>query len=44
MNTTNDRYGTMTGGERARAAGLLMAGWVALLWLLEAVDTATGGA
>ncbi|MFJ6016581.1 rhomboid family intramembrane serine protease [Streptomyces sp. NPDC092952] len=31
-------------GERARAAAKLMAGWVALLWLLEIVDAATGHA
>ncbi|MER5746268.1 rhomboid family intramembrane serine protease [Streptomyces sp. NPDC059913] len=31
-------------GDRARAAAKLMAGWVALLWLLEIVDTATGHA
>ncbi|HCA87881.1 MAG TPA: rhomboid family intramembrane serine protease [Streptomyces sp.] len=30
--------------ERARVAGLLMAGWVALLWLLEVADAATGHA
>ncbi|MEV8536235.1 rhomboid family intramembrane serine protease [Streptomyces sp. NPDC051211] len=34
----------MTDGERARTAGFLMLGWVALLWLLEAVDAATGHA
>ncbi|MEV8455602.1 rhomboid family intramembrane serine protease [Streptomyces sp. NPDC052095] len=31
-------------GDRARAAAKLMAGWVALLWLLEIVDAATGHA
>ncbi|MFF2011677.1 rhomboid family intramembrane serine protease [Streptomyces sp. NPDC058195] len=31
-------------GERAKAAARLMAAWVALLWLLEAVDTMTGHA
>ncbi|MFB7941751.1 rhomboid family intramembrane serine protease [Streptomyces sp. NPDC004779] len=30
--------------DRAKAAVGLMAGWVALLWVLEAVDLATGGA
>ncbi|MBC9718646.1 rhomboid family intramembrane serine protease [Streptomyces sp. TRM66268-LWL] len=28
--------------DRAKAAGLVMAGWLALLWLLEAVDVASG--
>ncbi|MFJ8249926.1 rhomboid family intramembrane serine protease [Streptomyces sp. NPDC094466] len=37
------RNGT-TGGARALTAGLLMAGWVALLWILEGIDTATGNA
>ncbi|MET9920726.1 rhomboid family intramembrane serine protease [Streptomyces sp. NPDC006435] len=31
-------------GDRARAAAKLMLGWVALLWLLEVVDAATGHA
>lgn len=31
-------------GSRAMAAGKLIVGWVALLWLLEAVDQATGNA
>ncbi len=31
-------------GERVRAAAVLMAGWVALLWVLEVVDVATGHA
>ncbi|AZM60690.1 MULTISPECIES: rhomboid family intramembrane serine protease [unclassified Streptomyces] len=31
-------------GERARTAAMLMVGWVALLWLLEVVDVATGHA
>jgi membrane associated rhomboid family serine protease len=31
-------------GDRAKAAAKLMAGWVALLWLLEVVDVATGHA
>lgn len=30
--------------DRAKAAGKLMLGWVALLWLIEAVDLATGHA
>ncbi|MGW0551866.1 rhomboid family intramembrane serine protease [Streptomyces altiplanensis] len=29
-------------GHRAKAAAALMLGWVALLWVLEALDTATG--
>ncbi|MFC9246002.1 rhomboid family intramembrane serine protease [Streptomyces sp. NPDC057136] len=29
-------------GARAIAAGVLMLGWVALLWALEGIDTATG--
>ncbi|GAA1357352.1 rhomboid family intramembrane serine protease [Streptomyces beijiangensis] len=29
---------------RAKAAALLMAGWVALLWLLEVIDVSTGHA
>ncbi|MGY3680660.1 membrane associated rhomboid family serine protease [Streptomyces sp. TE33382] len=35
---------TTTAGARARTAGALMAGWVALLWVLEGIDTATGHA
>lgn len=31
-------------GDRARAAAKLMVGWVALLWLLEVVDVASGHA
>lgn len=31
-------------GDRAKAAALLMAGWVALLWLLEVVDVVSGHA
>ncbi|MEV3969226.1 rhomboid family intramembrane serine protease [Streptomyces sp. NPDC050698] len=31
-------------GDRALAAGKLMAAWIALLWLLEAVDAVTGHA
>lgn len=31
-----------SGRDRAKAAGLLMLGWVALLWVLEGVDTASG--
>jgi membrane associated rhomboid family serine protease len=30
--------------DRVKAAGAVMVVWVALLWLLEAVDTSTGGA
>ncbi|GAB2942595.1 MULTISPECIES: rhomboid family intramembrane serine protease [unclassified Streptomyces] len=33
-----------TGSARALTAGLLMAGWVALLWALEGIDVATGHA
>nr|WP_043727533.1 rhomboid family intramembrane serine protease [Streptomyces zinciresistens] len=33
-----------TRGDRALSAAKLMLGWVALLWLLEAVDAATGNA
>lgn len=40
-----NRPGTQwTGSDRAKAAALLMLGWVALLWVLEAVDVATGHA
>lgn len=31
-------------GDRAKAAAKLMVGWVALLWLLEVIDVATGHA
>lgn len=31
-------------GDRVRAAAKLMVGWVALLWLLEVIDVATGHA
>lgn len=31
-------------GDRAKAAAKLMLGWVALLWILEVVDVATGHA
>jgi len=34
----------LSGGDRAKAAAKLMLGWVALLWLLEVVDTASGHA
>lgn len=33
-----------TAGDRARTAAKLMLGWVAFLWLLEAVDAVTGHA
>ncbi|GAA1433526.1 rhomboid family intramembrane serine protease [Streptomyces thermospinosisporus] len=36
--------GEWSRGDRVRAAAQLMVGWVALLWLLEAVDVATGHA
>ncbi|MET9572746.1 rhomboid family intramembrane serine protease [Streptomyces virginiae] len=42
MSTTVDTGWTQTG--RAKAAAKLMLGWVALLWVLEAVDHATGHA
>ncbi|AQT73824.1 MULTISPECIES: rhomboid family intramembrane serine protease [Streptomyces] len=42
MSTTVDTGWTQT--DRAKAAAKLMLGWVALLWLLEAVDHATGHA
>ncbi|MFF7264894.1 rhomboid family intramembrane serine protease [Streptomyces sp. NPDC008159] len=31
-------------GDRAKAAAKLMAGWVALLWILEVIDVASGNA
>ncbi|WP_299537890.1 rhomboid family intramembrane serine protease [uncultured Streptomyces sp.] len=40
---TDIRTGSGT-GARAMTAATLMAGWVALLWVLEAVDTASGHA
>ncbi|MFJ7587072.1 rhomboid family intramembrane serine protease [Streptomyces sp. NPDC097617] len=42
MSTTVDPGWTQL--DRAKAAGKLMAGWVALLWLIELVDAATGHA
>lgn len=37
--------GTRTGtSARATTAGALMLGWIALLWVLEGIDTATGQA
>ncbi|MGJ0153561.1 rhomboid family intramembrane serine protease [Streptomyces sp. CH8.1] len=42
MSTTVDTGWTQA--DRARAAAKLMLGWVALLWVLEAVDHATGHA
>nr|WTB31932.1 rhomboid family intramembrane serine protease [Streptomyces sp. NBC_00830] len=37
--------GTRTGASgRAMAAGALMLGWIALLWVLESIDMATGQA
>ncbi|MFF2526403.1 rhomboid family intramembrane serine protease [Streptomyces liangshanensis] len=35
---------TPSRADRVKAAGGVMIAWVALLWLLEVVDTATGGA
>ncbi|MER6389779.1 rhomboid family intramembrane serine protease [Streptomyces sp. NPDC059382] len=42
MSTSVDETWTRT--HRAKAAAQLMLGWVALLWLVEAVDFATGHA
>ncbi|MFD9534173.1 rhomboid family intramembrane serine protease [Streptomyces sp. NPDC060010] len=42
MSTSVDETWTRT--DRAKAAAQLMLGWVALLWLIEAVDFATGHA
>ncbi|THA80181.1 rhomboid family intramembrane serine protease [Streptomyces sp. A0592] len=42
MSTTVDTGRTQT--DRARTAAKLMLGWVALLWVLEALDHATGHA
>ncbi|MFD6226523.1 rhomboid family intramembrane serine protease [Streptomyces sp. NPDC060232] len=42
MSTTVDTGWTQA--DRAKAAAKLMLGWVALLWVLEAVDYATGHA
>ncbi|MFE5724217.1 rhomboid family intramembrane serine protease [Streptomyces erythrochromogenes] len=42
MSTTVDTGRTQA--DRARTAAKLMLGWVALLWVLEAVDYATGNA
>ncbi|MCX4715273.1 rhomboid family intramembrane serine protease [Streptomyces virginiae] len=42
MSTTVDTGWTQL--DRAKAAGKLMVGWVALLWLIELVDLATGHA
>ncbi|MFG2620426.1 rhomboid family intramembrane serine protease [Streptomyces sp. NPDC048507] len=42
MDTARGNTGTWT--ARARNAALVVLGWVALLWVLEAVDTATGHA
>ncbi|MGW5847082.1 rhomboid family intramembrane serine protease [Streptomyces sp. NPDC055254] len=42
MSTTTDPSWTRT--DRAKAAGKLMLAWIALLWVLEAVDQATGNA
>ncbi|CAM5663141.1 rhomboid family intramembrane serine protease [Streptomyces avidinii] len=42
MSTTVEEGWTQL--DRARAAGKLMAGWVALLWLIELLDLATGHA
>ncbi|MGA5552216.1 rhomboid family intramembrane serine protease [Streptomyces pseudogriseolus] len=39
-----DTRPTWSRGDRVRAAALLVAGWVALLWLLEVADVASGHA
>ncbi|MGA5180683.1 rhomboid family intramembrane serine protease [Streptomyces pseudogriseolus] len=39
-----DTRPTWSRGDRVRAAALLVAGWVALLWLLEVADAASGHA
>jgi membrane associated rhomboid family serine protease len=44
MSDTSGTKREWTRGERAKAAAKLMVGWVALLWLLEAVDVASGHA
>ncbi|MFD9356913.1 rhomboid family intramembrane serine protease [Streptomyces sp. NPDC060031] len=41
MNTMDQNW---TQADRAKAAARLMLGWVALLWLIQAVDLATGHA
>ncbi|GHB73250.1 rhomboid family intramembrane serine protease [Streptomyces cirratus] len=41
---TGPGVGEWSRTERAKAAAKLMLGWVALLWLIEAVDYATGHA
>ncbi|WP_326694273.1 rhomboid family intramembrane serine protease [Streptomyces sp. NBC_01387] len=43
MAATPDRLAWGT-GDRVRAAAKLMAGWVALLWVLEVIDVSTGHA
>lgn len=40
----SNRAGTASGGARALTAGILMLSWVALLWILEGIDAATGNA
>ncbi|MFF9869787.1 rhomboid family intramembrane serine protease [Streptomyces sp. NPDC013953] len=42
--TTGREPGARSGAGRVGAAALLMLAWVALLWVLEAVDLATGHA
>ncbi|RSS61083.1 rhomboid family intramembrane serine protease [Streptomyces sp. WAC07061] len=44
MSTTTTAEPAWSQTDRAKAAGQLMLGWVALLWLIEAVDYATGHA
>ncbi|QGV79184.1 rhomboid family intramembrane serine protease [Streptomyces ficellus] len=43
-NTTGSDVGGRTRADRVRAAALLVGAWVALLWLLEAVDVVSGHA
>ncbi|MGW0564192.1 rhomboid family intramembrane serine protease [Streptomyces sp. NPDC003016] len=40
--TTAEQSRNRSRGHRAKAAAALMLGWVALLWVLEALDAATG--
>lgn len=44
MSAMSDTKLEWTRGDRAKTAAKLMVGWVALLWLLEAVDTVSGHA
>lgn len=44
MSAMSDTKLEWTRGDRAKTAAKLMVGWVALLWLLEAVDAVSGHA